>query len=126
MPDIDLQLRHDPLRADGELPRCPYCGERARPNVYFLGDTEEKYVWEGHQEIATAFSQWLDKFGPMRLLMLEVGCGTGAPGLRLHAENYLTSFNNSYLTRINDSDATGPSTRFTGFLGRAVDILADL
>ena len=123
MPNLDMKICYDSLRAEGDLPHCPYCGAVARPNIYFFGDSEEKFVWEASQGAATAFKHWLDKHGPQKLLMLEVGCGTGAPGLRRHAEQFLERFPQAHLVRINDVSATGPAERFTGIQGEAVHIL---
>ena len=126
MPDIDMKICRESLRAEGDLPRCPHCGALARPNVYFFGDSEEKYVWEASQQSATAFKLWLDTHGAAKLLLLEVGCGTEAPGLRHHAEQFLERFPKAHLVRINDVDATGPAERFAGMQGQAAHILGSL
>lgn len=88
------------------IPLCPVCEAPARPNVYFFGDSERSFVWEANQKQAEAFSNWLSVH-EREMLMLEVGCGLGAPGLRRHAESFLMRCPNSRLIRINEHEAEG-------------------
>lgn len=100
-----------PLDPAIDVPLCPRCGAPARPNVYFFGDSAETYVWEAQQPSAERFAVWLERYGKA-MLMLEIGCGTGAPGLRLHAERYLRDFPASRLIRINlhETDFADPQS----------------
>jgi NAD-dependent SIR2 family protein deacetylase len=97
-----------------EVPRCPICEAPARPNVYFFGDSEESYVWEAQQASAERFSAWIKRHGE-RMLMLEIGCGIGAPGLRLRAEKYLHDFPGSRLIRINAHETEYPTPEAESF-----------
>ena len=124
MPDEPLALDTENFLAKDPLPRCLFCGAVARPNVYLFGDAEESYVWEGHQATAERFSAWLAEQKNTDLLMVEIGCGLGAPGLRRRAEQYLADCPRSLLIRINDSAATGPSERFIGIQDRALHALS--
>jgi len=123
MPEEPLDIDADNFMLKGPLPRCPFCGAVARPNVYFFGDSEESYVSEGSQATAEQFSSWIAERKNTALLMLEIGCGLGAPGLRHRAEQYLADCPKSLLIRINDSAAMGPSERFIGIQARALDVL---
>jgi NAD-dependent SIR2 family protein deacetylase len=96
MPEGD----HPSDDADRLLPLCPFCGAVARPNVYFFGDSEERYVWEGQQAQAQKFVDWLSRWGNS-MLMLEIGCGTGAPGMRYRTETFLRDHPRTRLLRIN-------------------------
>ena len=91
---------------DQEISLCPECGAPARPNVYFFGDSDRSYVWEGSQKQADAFSSWLSEHGET-MLMLEIGCGLGAPGLRYHSESFLQQYPATRLIRINEHEAEG-------------------
>jgi len=124
MPDEPLALDTENFLAKDPLPRCPFCGAVARPNAYLFGDTEGSYVWEGNQATAERFSAWLAEQKNTDLLMVEIGCGLGAPGLRRRAEQYLADCPRSLLIRINDSAATGPSERFIGIQDRALHALS--
>ena len=125
MPEQRLEVDAETFLAKGQLPYCPFCGAPARPNIYFFGDSEESYVWEAGQTTAERFSSWLTERKNAELLMVEIGCGLGAPGLRSHAEQYLADCPRSLLIRINDSAATGPPERFIGIQARAIHALSD-
>jgi NAD-dependent SIR2 family protein deacetylase len=123
MPDEPLDIDVDNFLVKGPLPYCPFCGAVARPNVYFFGDSEESYVREGSQATAERFSSWIAERKTTELLMVEIGCGLGAPGLRHRAEQYLAEYPRSWLIRINDSAAMGPPERFIGIQARALHVL---
>ena len=123
MPDEPLDIDVENFLVKGSLPLCPFCGAVARPNVYFFGDSEESYVSEGSQVTAERFSSWIAERKNTELLMVEIGCGLGAPGLRRRAEQYLAEYPRSWLIRINDSAAMGPPERFIGIQARALQAL---
>ena len=123
MPEEPLDIDAGNFLLKSPLPRCLFCGAVARPNVYFFGDSEESYVWQGSQATAEAFSAWIAEQENAELLMLEIGCGLGAPGLRRRAERYLAEHPRSLLIRINDSAAMGPPERFIGIQDRALHAL---
>jgi len=125
MPDEPLDIDAENFLLKGPLPLCPFCGVVARPNVYLFGDVEESYVWEAYQATAKRFSQWIAEQKNAELLMLEIGCGLGAPGLRHRAEQYLADYPRALLIRINDSAASGPPERFIGIQDKALHALCD-
>jgi NAD-dependent SIR2 family protein deacetylase len=105
MPEERVEIDAATFQAQGSLPRCPFCKAPARPNIYCFGDSEKSYVWEGTQ--AT----------------VEIGCGLYYSALQRHSEQYLADYPRSRLVRINDSAVSGPSERFIGIQGKAVDVL---
>lgn len=126
MPHESLDIDVKSFTAKGRLPRCPFCGAVARPNVYMFGDSEKSYVWEAGEGTARNFAAWIEKQKDARLLILEIGCGLGAPGLRHRAERYLATYSASSLIRINLAAAEGPSKRFIGIRAGAAQFFAEL
>ena len=124
MPDAPLAVDAENFLVTGPLPHCPFCGAVARPNVYLFGDSEQSYVWEAGQATAERFSSWIAERQNAELLIVEIGCGLGAPGLRHRAEQYLAENPRSFLVRINDSAVNGPSERFVGIQGKALHVLS--
>ena len=61
-----------------DFPRCPHCGEIARPNILMFGDWEWLNFRAEIQE--AAMNSWLRKAG--RLVVIEVGAGTDIPTVR--------------------------------------------
>ena len=74
LPDVDET--HCLLR--NALPRCPYCGAAARPNVFMFDD----YDWqqERTQGQYRRLEHWLQ--GVERLLVIEIGAGTAIASAR--------------------------------------------
>lgn len=94
-PEVDETL----CRLLNEPPRCPWCGEVARPNILMFGD----YGWLDyrlHEQMAR-FEQWRSQV--KRLLVIEIGAGTSIPTVRHFGE-----FQASYLIRINPREADMP------------------
>lgn len=80
----DLRIDLDTLNATGELPRCPHCGALARPNVLMFNDA--RWVEPRACEQGRRFEQWLARVRGRRLVILEIGAGTGVPTIRLLGE----------------------------------------
>ncbi|MCH9814616.1 MAG: NAD-dependent deacetylase [Epsilonproteobacteria bacterium] len=107
--DVDTYVTIDPqtFRAHGDLPRCPTCGEIARPNILMFGD------WAWNSERTDIQSQklqnWLDdvKANNYKLVILEFGAGLAVPTIRFFGENILTRYNAS-LIRVNPRDTNVP------------------
>jgi NAD-dependent SIR2 family protein deacetylase len=78
-----------------ELPRCPYCGEVARPNILMFGDGG----WLGHRsELQEAnLSAWLRKIE--RPVVIEIGAGRSISTVRRFGEE-----RNGFLIRINPTE----------------------
>jgi NAD-dependent SIR2 family protein deacetylase len=79
---VDLRC----FRAEAPLPACPRCGGLARPNVLMFGDDG----WIGTRTHAQQgrLSAWLRELAAARarLVIVELGAGTGVPTVRLTSE----------------------------------------
>ena len=78
-----------------DLPRCPYCGEVARPNILMFGDGG----WLGHRsELQEAnLNVWLRKIH--RPVVIEIGAGQSISTVRRFGEEH-----NGFLIRINPTE----------------------
>ena len=80
-PQVDMAecaLRNAP-------PRCPECGEIARPNILMFSD----WAWLDHRSRMqeARFKQWLTQ--SERLVTIELGAGTAIPSIRRIGERML-------------------------------------
>ncbi len=75
------------FRAAAPFPICAGCGELARPNVLMFGDGE----WDESQTLAQqrGLERWLvdASAAKARLVIIEVGAGTGVPTIRAAGES---------------------------------------
>lgn len=85
------------LRAADPLPRCPYCGSTARPNVLMFGDGG--WSEARSQEQGFRFQQWLRRVSGS-IVVIECGAGTGIPTVRDQSE-MLVARHDATLIRIN-------------------------
>jgi NAD-dependent SIR2 family protein deacetylase len=114
----------DTMRAVEPLPRCPACGDVARPNILMFGDGS----WLARRTDAAlrACSSWLsdvtagaDDAGP--LVVLEIGAGTAVPTVRRTAESVAAG----RLIRINPAEpAVRPGTGVSVPLGALAALTA--
>ena len=79
LPEVDeaaCQLLND-------FPRCPHCGDMARPNVLMFGD----WSWIPARQEAQAMrqAQWLSSI--QNPVVIELGAGTAIPTVRHFSEN---------------------------------------
>jgi NAD-dependent SIR2 family protein deacetylase len=88
------------FRAVEPLPRCPFCGGLARPNVLMFGDGS----WLGHRTQAqqARFSDWINalRCAAPRLVVVEIGAGSAIPTVRQTSEWAATKLG-AILIRIN-------------------------
>ncbi len=95
-----VQVDPDTFRAEGELPACPRCGSLARPNILMFGD----FAWESERADAqqSRLEEWLSrcKREGARLVIVEMGAGTGVPSVRHFTERTAHAFS-APLVRIN-------------------------
>ena len=100
----DLHFEIDPttMRADGELPRCRSCGERARPNVLMFSDNK----WSPGRTTAqqVRFRAWLRSLARGRFAVIEIGAGATGPSVRPYRIASLHGSNNA-------TDVTAPRRR---------------
>lgn len=94
----DLRIDMNTLRAHGALPRCPECGELARPNVLMFNDATWVRVVKARQE--GRFSDWIAGTRGKRLAIVECGAGTAVATIRQFGER-LARESSVTLIRIN-------------------------
>ena len=79
----DVEVDEATMRAR-TVPRCPRCGAVSRPNILMFGD----WGWlEGRAEAQRArFDAFLEEIAGRRLVVVELGAGTGIPTIRMTSE----------------------------------------
>lgn len=92
--DIDM-ICHSPL------PRCPHCGDIARPNILMFGDA----YWLGDRSNVQndRYYQFLNRNNDKKIVIIECGAGTAVPTVRYECESV-----KGQLIRINPRDSHGP------------------
>lgn len=90
--DFHPQVDEGNCLLTSDFPRCPHCGEIARPNILMFGDGG----WLGYRsELQEAnLKVWLGRIE--RPVIIEIGAGQGIPTVRRFSENQ-----NGFLIRIN-------------------------
>ena len=108
-PADDVQIKIDMERfcAEEPLPKCPYCGGLARPNILMFND----WNWISQRTDAQKkrMNQWLHKVyrKGLRLVVLELGAGTTVPTVRYTCEHVAWDADASLL-RINPREPEVP------------------
>lgn len=89
-----------------DFPRCPHCGEIARPNILMFSDGG----WLGYRsELQEAnLNVWLRTV--QRPVIIEIGAGQSIPTVRRFGENQ-----NGFLTRINPMETERNGATYMGF-----------
>jgi NAD-dependent SIR2 family protein deacetylase len=115
--NLEIRIDEDSMHAVPPLPKCPGCGQLARPNVLMFGDWD----WD---EARTAkqnrrLEHWLETIRGKRLVVVECGAGTALPTVRHFCET-CASFFIATLIRINPREPEVPSGQLgIGFGARA-------
>ena len=103
------------------LPSCPRCGGLARPNILMFGDGgwDDRRTEMQHRRLG----QWLaEKRGDHgKIVVIELGAGTGVPTVRMFSESLLASHPAS-LIRVNVREPQTPP----GAIGLPMGALAGL
>ncbi len=87
------------------LPTCSHCGEPARPNCFYFGDT--RFNPGRAQSQADAFKGWLRTVEGRRVVVVECGAGTAIPTIRNRCEE-ITAQPGRTLIRINPGEPEAP------------------
>ncbi len=122
----NLRLEIDPetLRVVGELPRCPRCGELARPNILMFGD----WSWRSERTRAqeAELEKWMQLIGNdgLSLVIIEIGAGRAVPTVRRFSEG-LTASLGARLIRMNPREPELPVRGF-GLAGNALELLVEI
>ena len=97
---IEVKLDLEQFRAIDPLPKCPFCGQIARPNILMFGD----WFWIAlrTQQQEAFFQSWLDSLQKQnaKLVIIEIGAGSAVPTVRITSENLALTYN-APLIRIN-------------------------
>lgn len=90
--DFQPEIDEENCWLTSDLPRCPYCGEVARPNIFMFGDSG----WLSHRsELQEAnLKAWQRSIE--RPVVIEIGAGQSIPTVRRFGEAQ-----NGFLIRIN-------------------------
>lgn len=89
------------------LPRCPFCGSVARPNILMFNDWGFNDAREDMQ--AQEFMSWKRSLNQDELLViLEIGAGVAIPTIRNMGEKLASSHPNAKLIRLNPKDIEIP------------------
>ena len=88
-----------------QVPRCPRCRAVARPNILMFSD----FAWLDRRAAAqrARFEAFLDEVSGTRLLVVELGAGTGIPTIRMTSER-LARRGDAFLVRVNPREPEAP------------------
>jgi len=102
--DLELEIDATTLTLTNSIPRCPDCGEVARPNILMFNDG----YWNPDRtdDQRDLFNQWASQ--AENILAIEIGAGTAIPSVR-----YKTTEIGHKIIRINPRQSV-ISKRFTG------------
>lgn len=111
---FDPQIDAVACRLVSALPRCPHCGEMARPNVLMFGDTA--WLPERTDAQLARMEVWLGKV--RRLVVIEMGAGTTLSTVRRFSERH-----GPHVIRINPREPQIDPARGVGIQGGARAVL---
>lgn len=82
--EVHVRVDEDTMRAVGGLPRCPSCGNVARPNILMFGD----FAWvdERSERAERELARWRRSVQDQRLVIVELGAGSAVPTVRRYSE----------------------------------------
>ncbi len=82
------------------LPRCPHCGQLARPNILMFNDYSWIYLRSNEQE--KTYSKWVNviRKSNSKLVIIEIGAGSSVPTVR-HNSRRMSAIKDAVLIRIN-------------------------
>ena len=88
-----------------QVPRCPRCGGVSRPNILMFGDS----AWLDDRTAAQRdrFEAFLSGMEERRLVVVELGAGTGIPTIRMTSER-LARLAGAFLVRLNPREPEAP------------------
>lgn len=103
-----FQLDEESLRLEPDaIPRCPHCGELARPNSLMFND--HKWIGDATREQEERLTTWLNEQldEERKVAVIEIGAGSAVPSVRFQCERYARAYNTP-LIRINPGEPDGP------------------
>ncbi|MHB2147907.1 SIR2 family NAD-dependent protein deacylase [Calditrichota bacterium LG25] len=121
---VQVEIDMESFRAKEPLPRCPYCGRLARPNILMFND----WHWLSQRTDAqeSRFKNWLKEIDKknFKLVIIEIGAGTAVPTVRITCER-LAEWHHGLLIRINPRESWAPEGH-VGIEGGALKTLRQL
>ena len=120
-PEVDMES----CRLMNLPPRCPQCGELARPNILMFNDW--KWISQRSDSQARLESKWLESLAEnqARVVVVEIGAGTAIPSVR-HFSHRISHELGGCIVRINPSDSRVPTTRDVGLAMGSLEALSGI
>jgi len=122
---VEVEVDEEAFQACDPLPRCPGCGNLARPNILMFGD----WHWnvERAQRQGAQLRHWLGEVrkNGHRIAVIEVGAGTAVPTVRYLSEE-VAGAPSATLVSINPREPRVPGERHVSLtLGaaEAIDLI---
>ncbi|HEY8036174.1 MAG TPA: Sir2 family NAD-dependent protein deacetylase [Methylobacter sp.] len=100
-PELSFDIEPQQLLATGNLPRCPHCGELARPNVLMFGD--RNWLSSRSDQQRQRFYAWKSAMTNKKVVTIELGAGSSVGGIRCMGASMPGT-----LIRINPRETQGP------------------
>lgn len=97
---IDFIINENTMRSD-VIPKCPYCGSIARPNILMFGDFN--WISKRSDNQAKNFYSYLSTISYNDTLILEIGAGKAVPTIR-HYTAEIAHKTQGIIVRINPVD----------------------
>lgn len=102
---FQVELDDSTMHAAHPLPKCPKCGELARPNILMFGDGD--FDGSRSQAQLLLLRDWLGLVAGGEVVIIECGAGTSIPSVRMGCEDIARKLD-AKLIRINPDEAYGP------------------
>lgn len=120
-PDVDVET----CRLLNEPPRCPHCGDLARPNVLMFGDWN--WVPDRTDSQRRSESQWLTSIADSRprIVVVEMGAGTAIPSVR-HFSHHVSQKYGARIIRINPREPQVPNSLDVGIFAGSLEALLSI
>lgn len=96
--EVRIEVDEETLLAHDPLPQCPQCGASARPNVLMFYDSQWCSDRTDRQE--ACFETWARSVIGKRVAIVELGCGTAIPTVRMQCE-HIAQMPKARMIRIN-------------------------
>jgi NAD-dependent SIR2 family protein deacetylase len=116
--DLTLDVDLTTMTCRSPLPKCPNCGDLARPNTVMFRDTA--WLWTRCKEQRIRYGQWLDQMAGKNIVAIELGAGVAIPSVREECEREAR-----LVIRINPREADPPERGFAFPFG-ALAVLREL
>jgi len=116
--DLSLEVDLATMTCRSPIPRCPNCGELARPNTVLFRDTA--WLWTRCKAQRIRYSQWLQQVAGRNIVAIELGAGLAIPSVREECEREA-----NVVIRINPRESEPPAQGMS-FASGALQVLREL